>query len=143
MTMSPGLKGSMQKEDRMVTTISHMPPMPMKFDPHLLSRPTFGFTADYLRQISAFLQKKIDSAEFRKFPATIQKLKQQQQELTELYEWAKIKEREAKGKAFIKANAPFYRPRLIKKDDNRLFERLDKRRASSNKNGANNAVSKV
>lgn len=128
---------------KMVTTISHMPSITMKFDPHLLSRPTFRFTVDYLHQISAFLQKKIDSPKFRKFPATIQKLKQQQQELMELYERAKIKEEEAKGKAFIKTNAPFYRPRLIKKDDNCLFERLNKRRASSNKDGANNTISKV
>jgi hypothetical protein len=126
-----------------MTIITECPPLSMKFDPHLLSRPTFGFTTDYLLKISAFLKKKIDSAEFRKFPATIQKLKQQHQEIMELYEWAKIKEKESKGKAFIKANAPFYRPRLIKKDDNRLFERLDKRRASSNKDGANNAIPEV
>lgn len=130
-------------EYEMISTFSHIPPMPMKFDPNLLSMPTFGFRAEYLYQISDFLQKKIDSAEFRKFPKTLERLKNKQEHFMELYERAKIKEREAKGKAFIKANAPFYRPRLIKKDDNRLFERLDKRRASSNKNGANNAVSKV
>jgi hypothetical protein len=102
-------------QNEMITTISHMPPMPMKFDSHLLSRPTFGFTADYLRKISAFLQKKIDSAEFRKFPATIKKLKQQQQELMELYEWAKIKERETKGKTNYKTCWLFYRPYLTEK----------------------------
>lgn len=113
------------------------------FDANLLSTPTFGFSAKKLHEIAEFLKKRINFNEFKKFPATVEKLKQQHQQFMELYERAKIKEREAKGKAFIKANAPFYRPRLIKKDDNRLFERLEKEQASSNKDGANNAISKV
>lgn len=101
----------------MITTTMHIPPMAMRFDPHLLSMPTFGYSAEKLYQIGAWLLEKIDSAELRKFPSTIAKLKKQHQQFMELYERTKIEEGKAKGKTFIKAKAPFYRPRLANKND--------------------------
>lgn len=127
----------------MITTISHIPPMPMKFNPHLLSSPIFKYDAEYLLKIADFLKKKVNSSEFHKFPATIVKLKIQHQQFMELYERAKIKEREVKEKAFVKANAPFYRPRLANKNDQRVFERLDDRRKTSEHDRRNSNLSKV
>src|SRR5580765_5864203 len=97
--------------------ITQIAPMPIQFNPHLLSLPTWGFSTKNLIKISDFLQKKIDSAKFNKFPATIKKLKQKQQQFMELYERAKTKERETKEKTCIKTNAPFYRPRFANCND--------------------------
>lgn len=130
-------------EYEMISTIIHMPPMPMKFDPNLLSMPAFGFRAEYLYQISAFLQKKIDSAEFRKFPATIQKLKQKQQQFMELYERAKIKEEQAKTKTRLKTQWLGYRPRLANKNDQRVFDRLNNRAETSKLDRRHSKVRKI
>ena len=118
-------------EYEMISTFSHIPPMPMKFDPNLLSMPTFGFRAEYLYQISDFLQKKIDSAEFRKFPKTLERLKNKQEYFMELYERAKIEEGKAKEKKGLKTAWFGYRPRLANRNDQRLFERLSNRRETS------------
>lgn len=109
-------------------TISHMdmPDFHIKFDPHILSKYTFSFryNSEHLLKIGNFLLKKINRDEFHKFPATVMKFKHQHKKFMELYGRAKIKEREVEGKAFIKANAIFYRPRFANRDDQRLFERL-------------------
>jgi len=114
-------------------TTTHFPPLPilMQYDSNLLSAPIFSFDADYFRKIAEWIEKKVHSAEYRKFPNTIQKLKQQQQQFMELYERAKTKEGENKNKTNIKANAPFYRPRLANINDQRSFEKLNDRRRIS------------
>lgn len=131
------------KDHEMISTFSHIPPMPMKFDPNLLSMPTFGFRAEYLYQISAFLQKKIDSAEFSKFPATIHKLKQKQQQFMQLYERTKIEEEQAKTKTCLKTQWIGYRPRLANKNDQRVFERLNDREKTSKRDRRDGKVSKI
>jgi|SRR3974390_280267 len=123
----------------METTIHDAPLIPVRFNPHLLSIPTFGFSARHLLSLAEWVEKRILRAEFRKFPATIQALKQKHQQLMELYERTKIEEGKAKEKAFVKAHAPFYRPRLDNKNDERLFERLnDRRRMSVASSGGKN-----
>lgn len=107
------------------------PPIVVKFNQNLLSIPIFGFRAEYLYQISVFLQKKIDSSEFRKFPSTILKLKQKQQKFIELYERAKIEEEKAKAKMYVKTKCIGYRPRLPNRNDQRIFERLSNRTETS------------
>ena len=124
----------------MISTFSHAPSMPMKFDPHLLSMPTFGYNAEYLYQISAFLQKKIDSAEFRKFPKTLERLKNKQENFMELYERAKIEERNNKEKTCRKTQWFGYRPRLSNKNDQRVFERLSDRAETSKRDRRHSKV---
>lgn len=123
-----------------MTIINHCPPIPIKFDPNLLSTPTFGYSAEDLYRIGDFLQKKIDSAEFRKFPATIEKLKQKKQHFMELYEWAKNQERENKTKTCLKTQWFGYRPRLTNKDDQRIFDRLSDRASTSKYDRRRNEV---
>ncbi len=107
------------------------PLIEIKFNKNLLSIPYPGFKAEYILKISNFLEKKISSSEYRKFPNTVGKLTVKHMQLMELYEQAKIKEEESKGKTFIQAKMPFYRPRLANRNDQRLFERLDNRRKAS------------
>lgn len=107
------------------------PPIPVRFDPHLLSTPIIGFCAENLRKIAEFLQKRIDSAEFKKFPKTRERLKDRQQHFEELYERAKIEEGKAKEKKGLKTAWFGYRPRLANRNDQRLFERLSNRRETS------------
>jgi hypothetical protein len=113
------------------TTKSHPPSIPMRFNPQLLSTPTFGFSAKKLLKIAEFLKKKVNSNEFKKFPATLTKLKQQHQQFMELYERAIIEEKQAKEKKGLKTHWLGYRPRLVNRNDQRLFERLDDRRRMS------------
>ncbi len=116
----------------------------MKFDRNLLSVPTFGFRAEYLYQIGLFLQKKIDSSEFNKFPSTIEELKKKQQKFMELYERAKIEEEQAKTKTCLKTQWLGYRPRFTNKNDQRVFERLDNRaEAFKRQLRKNNGISKI
>jgi hypothetical protein len=42
------------------TIISHMPPMPVRFDPHLLSAPSFGFSTKNLLKIAKFLDEDLE-----------------------------------------------------------------------------------
>lgn len=127
-------KPSMDNEtigDTEMTIITSCPPIPIKFSKDLLSMPAFGYSADYLYQISAFLQKKIDSAEFRKFPKTLERLKNKQEHFMELYERAKIEEGNNKTKTCRKTQWFGYRPRLANRNDQRLFERLSDRAETS------------
>lgn len=114
-----------------MTILTSCPPIPIKFDPHLLSMPTFGFSAKKLQKIAEFLKKKVNSGQFKKFPRTKNNVYLKYMYFMELYAQVKNKEYESKGKAFIKANAPFYRPRLADSNDQRLLERLDNRRKTS------------
>lgn len=124
---------------------SSMPPLiDMKFTPNLLSTPIFRFDAEYLKKINDWLEKKIHSHEFRNHPGSIKKLKQKQQQFMELYDCAKIREREAEKEAYIKAKSLFYRTRLPKQDDRAIFDRLvDRIKTSEFMLRKNNAVSKI
>lgn len=111
--------------------IADCPPIPMKFDHNLLSIPAFGFNSEYLHRISAFIKKKIYSSQFKKFPSTLEKLKQQHQKFMELYELSKIEEEKAKTKTCLKTQWFGYRPRLANKNDQRIFDRLSDRAETS------------
>lgn len=113
------------------TIISHPPSISARFNSQLLILPTFGFSAKNLLKIAEFLQKKLNSNEFKKFPATLKKLKQQHQQFMEIYERAIIEEKQAKEKTNLKTQWFGYRPRLVNRNDQRLFERLDDRRRMS------------
>ncbi len=128
----------------MIETITtNMPPMPMRFNPHLLSMPTFGFSTKNLLKIAKFLQKKIDSGEFKKFPKTKERLENKQKHFMELYGRAIIEEEKAKEKKGLKTHWFGYRPRLANRNDQRLFERLDNRRETSRIDRRNNKVQKI
>ena len=119
------------------------PPIHMKFDPNLLSMPTWQYSAERLHQISAFLLRKIHSAGLKKHPKTVKILVMKYENFMELYERSKTLERENKEKTFIKTQMFGYRPRLANKNDQRLFERLDDRRKTSKYDRRNHALSKV
>lgn len=120
------------------------PPIKMKLDHKLLSYPFFKFDSNYLLKISEFLLNKMGDISFYKFQRTKNNIYLKHLYFMELYEQAKIKEEECKGKAINKASWPFYRPRLPNKDDQRLFERLDHRANTSQRMlRKNNKVSKV
>jgi hypothetical protein len=125
--------------------ISTQPPMIYQiYSAHLLSLPSIRkFNADYLLKIAQWLEKKILSAEFRNFPNTVLKLKQQQHQFMELYDQVKTKEKESEGKTYVKANFPFYFPKLVDKNDQRIFEELDDRRKTSMRNRRNNGIPKI
>lgn len=116
------------------------PQLPVRFDPNLLSMPTFGFNAKKLHKISEFLQKKINSGEFKKFPKTRERLENKQQHFMELYERALIEEEKVKEKTCLKTQRFGYRPRLANRNDQRLFERLNNRRETSASDRRNNKV---
>ena len=123
--------------------ITHCPPIPMMFDPNLLSMSTFGFRAEYLGKIGAFLEKKLDSVEFNKYIRTKNTLYQKYSEFMELYERTKIEEGKAKEKTFLKTQWIGYRPRLANKNDERIFDRLIDRAQTSRIDRLNNKVSKT
>jgi len=122
------------------TIITHMPPIPVRFNPHLLSMPSIGFSTKNLLKIAKFLQKKIDSAEFKKFPATLEKLRKQQQQFMELYERTKIEEERAKEKTCLKTQWFGYRPKFANRSDQRLLERLDHRAETSSFDRRHNKI---
>lgn len=127
----------------MITVQNTLPLIHLKYNKNLLSVPTCVFSSENLIKISDWLLEKIERDEFKKFPATLVKLKQQHKQFMELYELCKIKEKEAKGKPFIKANSLFYRPRLGNKHDELLFERLEHRRKTSISDRRSNEISKI
>lgn len=122
------------------TIISHAPPIPVTFNPHLLSMPSIGFSAEKLHKIAEFLKKKVNSPEFKKFPKTRERLENKQQHFMELYERAKIEEGKAKEKTCLKTQWFGYRPRLANRHDQRLFERLDDRAYTSAINQRHNKI---
>ncbi len=121
----------------------NIPYIAIKFSKDLLSTPTFGYDAKYLFQISNFLQKKIDSSEFYKFPATILKLKQIHMKFMEMYERAKIEEGNNKTKTYRKTQWLGYRPRFANKNDQRIFDRLTDRAEASRIDRKENEISKI
>lgn len=123
-----------------MTILTSAPPIKINFNKDLLSMPTFWFSAEKLRKIGDWLLKKIDSAEFNKFPATIEKLRQQHKHFMELYERAKIKERENKDKAYIKAKMFGYRPEYVNYKGPDLFGRLEHRVETSVNDRRNNKI---
>jgi hypothetical protein len=110
----------------METIIIQCPHIPMKFDRNLLSTPIWRYDAEKIHQLSAMLLKNILGAEFKRFPSTIKKLQQQQQQFMELYERAKTKEREGEEEKTNKTHTPFYRTRLASKADRAIHERLER-----------------
>lgn len=56
------------------TIYNQAPVLDVKFDPHLLSIPTFGFSAEKLHKIAEFLKKRVNSGDFKKSPKTKERL---------------------------------------------------------------------
>lgn len=126
-----------------MTIYTRFTPFPFSINPNLLSIAIFRYDADYLLKIAQWLEKKLLSAKFRTRPTRQILLMVKLKEFKELYVRAKDAEREAQGKAFIKANAPFYRPRLRNRNAQRAFEELDNRRKISENDRSHNKVSKI
>lgn len=117
-----------------MNTITTIPPLiSTRFDAHLLSRPFPRFNAENLLFLAKWIEKRVNSNEFRGFPGSIQTLKDKINHFMELYDQVKSKEKESEGKTFVKAKRPFYRPRLPNKNDQRIYERLDDRRKASHR----------
>jgi hypothetical protein len=117
--------------------------MSIRFDPHLLSFPTWGYNAENLRQIGEWLIEKMHRSGLRKYPKTKNKVFLKHLEFMELYERAKIQEKENKEEGFVKTNNVFYRPRFANRYDQYLFERLEDRRKTSILDRRNSNISKV
>lgn len=126
-----------------MTIYTRFTPFPFSLNPNLLSIPIFTVNADYMLKITEWLEKKLLSAEFRTRPTRRILLMVKIKELRELYERAKDAEREAEGKTLLKAQAPFYRPRLRNRNAQRAFEELDNRRKISENDRSHNKVSKI
>lgn len=126
----------------METITIQCPPIKMKFSSNLLSTPTWGFDAEYLLQIAQFLVLKACSNKYKKTPKTFDKLETKYCEFLRLYDLAKGKEAESKGKANRKTFQIFYRPRFGNESDEHLFRRLDNRRRLSKSMRRRNAISK-
>lgn len=122
------------------TIYSSCPPMPMKFNPNLLSMPLFGFSTKNLQKIAEFLKKKLNSPEFKKFPNTKERLENKHQYFMEIYGRAIIEEEKTKEKKALKTQWFGYRPRLANRNDQRLFERLDNRRETSASDRRHNKI---
>lgn len=120
--------------------ISHAPLIPVQFNPHLLSMPSIGFSAEKLHKIAKFLKKKINSPEFKKFTRTREILENKQQHFMELYERAKIEEGKTKEKTCFKTQWFGYRPRIANRHNQRLFERLNDRAYTSAINSRHNKI---
>ena len=111
-----------------------IPPIMQTFNPHLLSTPYFKFDAEYLHKIAQYLQKRIQNPKYRKFPTTLKDLEKQHKIFMDLYERAKIQEREIEEERFVKAKMPFYRTRLPKQNDGAIFRRLENKARFSDSN---------
>lgn len=123
-----------------------MPQIEMKLNPKLLSTPTWGFDADYLHKIAWWILGKIGRSEFKNMPNTKSDLRFKYHKFMELYDQAKTKEKESKGKATRKSFQIFYRPRFDNESDEYLFRRLDNRRKTSERmrnSGKCNEISKI
>lgn len=127
----------------MKTTTILSPEIKQTFNKFLLSLPYFRFDADYIFKIARFIMYQGCGKRFEKTPKTFDKLEQKYCEFMSLYEQAKRKEEECKGKTFIKTQAPFYRPRFGNEADENLFKRLDNRRKTSGNIRKRNEIQKV
>ncbi len=128
-----------------ITTKTILPPqIHTYFDKNLLSFPVYKFSADELMKIAQFIVLKACSNEFKNLPNTFDKIELKYCEFARLYDEAKGKEAESKGKTFVKTSWPFYRPRFGNNANEHLFERLDDRRQTSERiRRKNNKVPKV
>ena len=113
------------------------------FNRILLSTPMFQPDAEYLRQFADWLERKINSREFRKFPGTLKRLMQQHELLMEMYERAKTQEKQKEGEMSFKTQKLFYRIKLPRKDDRDIFERLVRKRNTSMCCRRNYDISKI
>ena len=120
-----------------------IPQIPMKFSPDLLSSPYPRYDAERLKTIADWIQKNVQGRDFTKNIRTRNKIYFKYLEFLEIYERAKTEEGKVKGKTFIKTNRMFYRPRLSNRDDQAVFERLENRRKTSERDRGNVKVSKI
>ena len=107
------------------------PSIQFKFNPNILSTPTLLFNIEKLKKIADWLLKTINRNEFRKHPNMIKLLNIKYQQFMDLYERAKIEERNSQEKKYIKAHNLFYRPRFTNRNKQYLFDRLEDRRRIS------------
>lgn len=114
-----------------ITTSILPPSIQQDLDLNLLSKPKWRFDAEYLRKIAQWIEKRIDRAEFKRCVKTRNDIYLKYMQFMELYEQAKTKEKESKEKTSRKISWPFYRPRLPNKNDQRIYQRLNDRRKTS------------
>jgi hypothetical protein len=128
----------------METISMDCPPVPVKFDPHLLSTASFRFSADNLSQIAFYIGIRLFKRNFNKFTNSKNKVYLKLSNFMEIYARAKAEEEEAEKSKDRKVNAPFYRPRHSNKDDQRLYEGLEhKIRMSRRQQRKNYKVPKI
>lgn len=128
------------------TSMNYLPRILMDFDPNLLSRPMPNFSDDSktLFEIMQFLEKKIYSNKYKKFPRTIEKFIIKHKHFLELYERAKAKEEQNQKEKGLKTWQLFYRIRMPNQDDRTISKRLmQKRTAGKSSYRKNNALSKI
>jgi hypothetical protein len=111
----------------MITTSSRPPLIHMLHSADLLSMPTFKFDADYLLKIAQYLQKRINHKKFKQFPGRVKELNYQIDTILELHGIAKSKEKALHEEKGNKTQWPFYRTRLPSKDDNTIYDRLERK----------------
>lgn len=125
-------------------TVTSLPPFILQaFDRKLLSHPIWRFNVEELKKIADWLLEKIQSNQFKKFPNTIVNLRKKHQEFMELYERAKKKEDEVKEEKGNKTQLPFYRLRHSNRDDQRLFEKLERKFSTYSYDRKKYAISKI
>lgn len=110
---------------QVLRNFSDFPPLIFRpYSKNLLQIPIPGDDSKFLYSIMQLIEKSISNISFKKFPNTLKKLKEKQQQFKGLYECAKAKEEDAEKKKARKAQWPFYRIRLPHQSDARVFEQL-------------------
>lgn len=103
------------------------PVIEQKFSKDLLSTPIWGFNAEKLKKICDWLERHINDSNVAMCPNRVNKLTSKYKEFMDLYERAKIKERENEKEKACKTHMFGYRPRIANRDRQHLFGRLERK----------------
>lgn len=124
----------------METITVQCPPIQIPLNANLLSMPTFGFKAEHLLKIADWIINKTTHGKFNKCPERMDQIHHIYLRFMELYERAKVKEKQNKEEKRCTTAGPFYFPRLGNKNDQRLFERLEHREKTSRYDRRNHKI---
>ena len=124
---------------------SILPPLLTHFRHDLLSMPmtSFYYNPNDLKKIADWIEEKLIDTKYKTHLNTIGTLINKLQEFKEIYGWAQARKGEIEKQTDWKAMQPFYRPRLPNRNDQRVFEGLERKvRTSERQLRTNNALYK-
>jgi len=108
---------------------SILPPLLTHFRHDLLSMPmtSFYYNPNDLKKIADWIEEKLIDTKYKTHLNTIGTLINKLQEFKEIYGWAQARKGEIEKETDWKAMQLFYRPRLPDKNDQRVFEGLERK----------------